>query len=63
MASNLQRKLKRNAGSKKEPKRFKWDVEMVGYMLQALSDYKCQMEYQNSDFNANKAKQYEAVRT
>ena len=62
MASNQQRR-KRNAGSKKEPKRFKWDVEMVGYMLQALSDYKCQMEYRNSDFNADKAKQYETVRT
>ena len=54
MASNQQRR-KRNAGSRKEPKRFKWDVEIVGYMLQALSDYKCQMEYRNSDFKCRQS--------
>jgi hypothetical protein len=34
-----------------------------GWSLAALTDYKCEMEYRNSDFNANKSKQYEAVRT
>ena len=68
MASKGQKRRKGNAnsksnGSEKEPKRFKWDVEMVGYVLQALSDYKYQMEYRSSDFNADKNKQYEAVRT
>ena len=68
MASNQQKPRKGNAnlqsnGSKKEPKHFKWDVERVGCMLQELSDYKCQMEYRNSNFDADKAKQYEAVRT
>ena len=68
VASNEQKRWKGKAisksnGSEKEPRRFKWDIDMVGYMLQALSDYKSQMEYRNSDFNADKAKQYEAVRT
>ena len=57
MASNEQKRWKgkaisRSNGSEKEPRRFKWDIDMVS-----------QMEYRNSDFNADKAKLYEAVRT
>ena len=35
---------------------------MVEDMLESLYEYKTQMDYQNADFNADKAKQYEAVR-
>eukprot|EP00112_Aurelia_sp_Birch-Aquarium-sp1_P002610 Seg129.7 transcript_id=Seg129.7/GoldUCD/mRNA.D3Y31 product="hypothetical protein" protein_id=Seg129.7/GoldUCD/D3Y31 len=35
---------------------------MVEDLLQALYDYKCIMEYNNSDFNADRTKQYESVR-
>lgn len=55
--------LSKPTDSENEIKRFKWDTEIVGHLLQSLLDYKCQMEYRNSDFNADKSKQYEAVRT
>ena len=35
---------------------------MVKDLLEGLLEYKSQMEYRNSDFNADKVKQYEAVR-
>ena len=43
--------------------RFKWTEDMVEDLLQALYEYKCIMEYNNSDFNADRTKQYEAVRS
>ena len=41
---------------------FKWTIEMVDDLLHALGEFKANMEYRNVDFNAEKAKQYEAVR-
>ena len=41
---------------------FKWRIEMVDDLLHALGEFKANMEYRNMDFNAEKAKQYEAVR-
>lgn len=35
---------------------------MVQDLLEGLLEYKTQMEFNNSDFNADKSKQYEAVR-
>ena len=35
---------------------------MVGDLLDSLYEYKTQMDYQNADFNADKAKQYKAIR-
>ena len=35
---------------------------MVDDLLHALAEFKAHMEYRNVDFNADKAKQYEAVR-
>ena len=43
--------------------RFKWTEDMVEDLLQALYEYKCIMEYNNSDFNADRTKKYEAVRS
>ena len=42
--------------------KFKWTIEMVDDLLHALGEFKANMEYRNVDFNADKAKQYEAVR-
>ena len=42
--------------------KFKWTIEMVDGLLHALGEFKADMEYRNVDFNADKAKQYEAVR-
>jgi hypothetical protein len=46
---------------KQTTKKFKWSVEMVQDLLEGLLEYKTQMEFNNSDFNADKNKQYEAV--
>ena len=35
---------------------------MVDDLLRALGEFKANMEYRNVDFNADKTKQYEAVR-
>ena len=58
----------RNNGAAKEKtqntqttRKFKWSEEMVQDLLDGLLDYKTQMEFNNSDFNADKSKQYEAV--
>ena len=42
--------------------RFLWNIEMVKDLLDSLYEYKIQMDYQNVDFNADKAKQYQSVR-
>ena len=42
--------------------KFKWTIEMVDDLLHALGEFKANMEYRNVDFNADKTKQYEAVR-
>ena len=41
---------------------FKWTIEMVDDLLHVLGEFKANMEYRNMDFNADKIKQYEAVR-
>ena len=41
---------------------FKWTIEMVDDLLHVLGEFKANMEYRNVDFNAEKAKQYEALR-
>lgn len=44
-------------------KRFRWDKdEKVNNLIRCLANYKSQMEFANSDFNADKVKQYEEVR-
>ena len=47
--------VSKDKGSETEIQRFKWGMGMVGNLLQSLFDYKSQMEYRNSDFNANKS--------
>ena len=43
--------------------RFRWNQgEKVLNLIQCLGNYKSAMEYRNVDFNADKVKQYEAVR-
>ena len=42
--------------------KFKWTIEMMDDLLHALGEFKANMEYRNMDFNADKVKQYEAVR-
>jgi hypothetical protein len=58
---------KSNTNAKKTPsvtekKKFKWDMNMVKLMLDTLFEYKSLLEYRNCDFNADKSKQYEALR-
>ena len=43
-------------------KKFKWDTDMVKLMLNTIFEYKSLLEYRNCDFNADKSKQYEALR-
>ena len=44
-------------------KRFRWDKnDKVENLIRCLANYKSQMEFKNNDFNADKVKQYEAVR-
>ena len=43
--------------------RFRWSQgDKVFNLIQCLGNYKSAMEYRNIDFNADKVKQYEAVR-
>ena len=43
--------------------RFQWSKGgKVENLIRCLANYKAKMEYNNSDFNADKVKQYEAVR-
>ena len=42
--------------------RFSWSSEIIQALLDALLDSKSYMEYNNSDVNADKNKQYKAVR-
>jgi len=42
--------------------KFKWKDGMVDDLLRLLLQFKSNMEYRNLDFNADKPKQYEAVR-
>ena len=52
-----------SAGStSKRTQKFKWTIGMVDDLLGALRSFKSTMDYQNLDFNADKVKQYEAVR-
>ncbi len=42
--------------------RFQWKTgNKIANLIQSLANYKSQMEFNNSDFNADKVKQYEAV--
>ena len=43
-------------------KRFRCDNNKVDTLIRCLANYKTQMEFKNSDFNADNVKQYEAVR-
>ena len=43
--------------------RFQWNNgDKIKKLNRCLANYKSKMDYQNSDFNADKVKQYEAVR-
>ena len=42
--------------------KFKWTIGTVDDLLGALKNCKSTLEYRNLDFNADKVKQYEAVR-
>ena len=42
--------------------RFKWKADdKIDQLIQFLSTYKSQMEFNNTDFNAEKVKQYVAI--
>ena len=44
-------------------KRFQWSKgDKIENLIRCLANFKAQMEYKNIDFNADKVKQYEAVR-
>lgn len=46
-----------------QKKRFRWDkAGKVENLIRCLANYKSQMEFQNSDFEADRVKQYESVR-
>ena len=68
MATNSQNVITSSANNsqkKKENKtaRFRWNQrDKVSDLIQCLAQYKSTMEYNNSDFSADKVKQYEAVR-
>ena len=41
--------------------RFRWDKDnKISNLIQSLSNFKSQMEYNNKDFNADKSNQYES---
>ena len=42
--------------------KFKWTNGMIDDLPCSLGQFKSDMEYRNVDFNADKTKQYEAVR-
>ena len=67
MADKFVSKHKSKANTKNKPsvpekKKFKWNTDMVKLMLNTLFEYKSLLEYRNCDFNADKSKQYEALR-
>ena len=42
--------------------RFQWNNgDKIENLIRCLANYKSKMDYQDSDFNADKVKQYEAV--
>ena len=44
-------------------KRFQWNKgDKIANLIRCLAHFKGKMKYNNSDFNADKVKQYEAVR-
>jgi len=44
-------------------KRFQWNKgDKIENLILCLANFKLQMEFKNIDFNADKVKQYEAVR-
>ena len=44
-------------------KRFRWDKDnKIDNLIRCLANYKSQMEFKNSDFEADRVKQYECVR-
>ena len=43
-------------------RRFRWNDDKVNNLIQCLANYKSHMEFNSSDYNADKVKQYEAVR-
>ena len=46
-----------------KPPRFLWDKgQRVAHLLEALKEYKAEMAFKSIDFDADKVKQYEAVR-
>ena len=62
--STVQKKSQNSQAKRKAQTttKFKWSEEMVQDLLDGLLEYKTQMEFNNSDFNADKSKQYESVR-
>jgi hypothetical protein len=62
MAESNNKNSSNKSGANTSQTRFQWSVEMVKDMLDSLYEYKTQMDYKNADFNADKAKQYQAVR-
>ena len=51
------------AAASTNEKRFQWSKgDKIENLIRCLGNYKAQMEYKNSDFNADKVMQYEAVR-
>jgi hypothetical protein len=63
--NNTAKKNSQNSQAKKKTQatsKFKWSEEMMQDLLGGLLEYKTQMEFNNFDFNADKNKQYEAVR-
>ena len=67
MAANSQDVMTSSANSHKKEEnktaRFRWNQgDKVSDLIQCLAQYKSTMEYNNSDFSADKVKQYEAVR-
>ena len=47
----------------REQKRFQWNLgNKIENHIHCLSNFKAQIECENIDFNADKVKQYEAVR-
>ena len=51
------------AAASTREKRFQWNKgDKIENLIRCLGNFKAQMEYKNIDFNADKVKQYEAVR-
>ena len=60
-ANSAKKKPNAKKTTRTTPK-FKWTEEMVLDLLDGLLEYKTKMEFNNSDFNTDKNRQYEAVR-